>query len=88
MVKAKRQKKKSERDNAMEAEMSSTQSCSLLFGGNTVSYMIDISVRQPLCFFKSIHIIVDGHKIKMSILFCNIGLCFYYTLLKSDRFSM
>lgn len=33
--------------------------------------MIDISVHQPLCFFKLIHIFVDCYKIKMPIPGCN-----------------
>ncbi len=33
-------------------------------------------MRQPLCGFKSIHIIVDGHKIKMSILLATQGFNF------------
>ncbi len=48
-------------------DISSIRSFSLLFGLKKA--MIDMSVRQPFCFFKSIHIIVDGHKIKMPILF-------------------
>ena len=47
----------------METDFSSTRSCLLLFGGKGSS-MIDMYVHQPLCFFKSIHIIVDGHKIE------------------------
>ncbi len=46
--------------NAMERNINSTRSCSLIFEGG--ENMIDMSVHLALCVFSSIHIIVDGHK--------------------------
>ena len=54
-------------NDAMEIDISSTQSCSLLFR-KKVNSRIDVSVCPPLWFFISIHTIVDGHTMKVSIL--------------------
>ncbi len=51
----------------MKTDISSTQSCFII--RKKKKAMINMSVHQLLCFFRSIHIIVDSHKIKMAILF-------------------
>ncbi len=54
----------------METFFGSIRTCWLLFGGK-VNSMIDMSVHQPLCLFKFIHVIVDG-KIVASTLINNL----------------
>ena len=54
--------------------------------------MIDMFLRQPLCFFRLIHIIVNGNKIKMPSQFATQDFDFptsrfiYCTLLKRGRY--
>lgn len=54
-------------NNAMETDNSSYE-VSRYYSGKKKP-MSDMSVCQPWCFFRSIHIMVDGHRIKIPILF-------------------